>query len=142
MIPIPGSSLSGSGFAVAAPAAIQRRIVSICSAESFFSPGGISPDATRCTSKLRSASPAINPRVNDVVTRLPSSSGADKVSRTNQIFDRFNDPIQTDEFDYGSGAPGGLLRRTKRTYLEMQYGLDYAEQHRNLPYIAVMNEPL
>jgi RHS repeat-associated protein len=91
------------------------------------------------------ASPAMNPRINDVVTRLPSSAGADRVSRVFQSFDRFNDPIQTDEFDYGAGGPGPLLRRTVRTYLESQLGFDYADDFaihlRGLPKSEAVFDP-
>ena len=41
----------------------------------------------------------------------------------------------------GAGE-GGLRRVQIEDRFVVGYGLDYAEHHRNLPYIAVMNEPV
>ena len=53
----PFPSASGSARTVSAPAATQRRNVSTCAADSFFSPFGISPFATCAISKLCSGCP-------------------------------------------------------------------------------------
>ena len=54
----PVASVSGSGASTFAPPAIHLRSVSISAAVSFFLPGGMSPLATRSSSRLSSGLPS------------------------------------------------------------------------------------
>jgi uncharacterized repeat protein (TIGR01451 family) len=57
--------------------------------------------------------PKNNPRLKRVTTKL---SETNQVSEVVNEYDEFNNVIETREYDFGTGAPGALLRKTSTSY--------------------------
>jgi len=69
-------------------------------------------------------SPAADPVV---IAKINTLSDTNQVSQTTYTYDQFNNTSGVYEYDYGSGAPGPLLRTTLTSYLTTNpvNGLDY-----------------
>ena len=76
------------------------------------------------------AEPPNDPRLVETSTTLPETGQVSKRSSINPQdgsvgFDRYNNPTDVWEYDYGAGAAGNLLRRTHTDYLETGNGVNY-----------------
>jgi RHS repeat-associated protein len=54
------------------------------------------------------------PQITDTITTLVDTN---QISKQHSDHDIYGNNVVVDEYDYGSGAPGSLVRRTKNTYL-------------------------
>ena len=70
--------------------------------------------------------PANDPRVTDATTTLNENNLVSKVHTDFDDTYPYNNPKDVWEYDYGTGAPGALLRRTHTEYAYIVNGLNYA----------------
>jgi RHS repeat-associated protein len=82
---------------------------------------------------------SFDPRVTSVTTTLTDVS-PNLVSKVEHVYDDYNNTTITREYDFGSGSPGSLLRRTETTYLttnpnqnNTNYATDTSIHIRSLP---------
>jgi RHS repeat-associated protein len=77
------------------------------------------------------ASPPNDPRLVETTTTLADTNQVTKHSSISPIdgsigYDRYNNPTDTWEYDFGAGGPGALLRHTQTAYVTLLNGSDYA----------------
>jgi RHS repeat-associated protein len=75
--------------------------------------------------------PPNDPRLVETTTTLADTNQVSKHSSISPVdgsvgYDRYNNPTDAWEYDYGSGAPGPLLRHTQTAYVTWLNGSDYA----------------
>ena len=70
--------------------------------------------------------PVNDPRVTDATTTLPEVNLVSKVHTDYDDAYPYNNPKDVWEYDYGTGTPGGLIRRTHTEYAYVVNGLNYA----------------
>jgi YD repeat-containing protein len=73
--------------------------------------GGSGPRVVETTTTLADVTPNLVSKVTHINPNNPSQIG----------YDQYNNPTDVWEYDYGSGAPGALLRRTHTDYLTAGY---------------------
>ena len=66
------------------------------------------------TAAQQQNAPPLDPRLTDVTKTLVDTN---QISKTSFTYDNFNNVVDTYEYDFGSGQPGVLLRRTHSDYL-------------------------
>ena len=76
--------------------------------------------------------PDRNPRVRESTVTLADIS-PNKVSKTTYLYDKYNNKTEVQEYGYGSGAAGPLLRKTLTTYKTAGYDSNFDIHLRSLP---------
>ena len=72
----------------------------------------------------------INPRLTDTLTKLLDVSPA-LVSKRHTDYDAYNNPTNVEEYDFGSGSAGPLIRRSTASYVTTNGGVSYATVNPN-----------
>jgi RHS repeat-associated protein len=70
--------------------------------------------------ETNAAAKANNPQVTQIVTTLEPAQ-ANKVSKQTFTYDKYSNGSDVYEFDFGTGAPGSLVRRSHTDYLTSSY---------------------
>src|SRR5262249_46057684 len=80
----------------------------------------------------------INARIKETINTLADGS-PDQIARQRFFYDQYNNQTEVQEYDYGPGAPGALIRRTQTDYLTVNpvngvnYATDTSVHIRSLP---------
>jgi RHS repeat-associated protein len=83
--------------------------------------------------------PSNDPRITETVTTLLDVS-PNQVSKQTFIYDDFNNVKDAYEYDFGTGAPGSLVRRTHTDYLVTNNGKNYTTVN-NSNWVPDNNQP-